>query len=64
MKILMRRLSKRHTPWFFSTDFFKPETSSVPYVEGLTETDSGYVFDTGYFVVHGFGFQLAIYWSR
>lgn len=51
MKI--KRLTRRHTPWFFSTDLFRPETDSA-----------GYVFDTGYFIVHGFGFQLAFYWSR
>ena len=53
MQIQTRRLNKRHTPWFFSTDLFNPETD-----------DAGYPFETGYLMVHGFGFQLAIYWSR
>jgi len=50
---LARRLSKGHTRWLFSTDILNPETDAA-----------GYVFDTGYFIAHGFGFQLAFYWSR
>jgi len=53
MSIIYRRLSKRETPWFFSTDLHSPETD-----------DDGYVFDTGYLVAHGFGFHFGIYWSR
>ncbi len=51
--LLTKRLTPRHTRWFFSTDLIKPERDQ-----------HGDVFDTGYLILHSLGYQLAIYWNR
>ena len=53
MRAALKRLSPRETRWFFTTDIFRPERDT-----------GGYIFKTGYFVAHGFGLHLAVYWRR